>query len=165
MGEFEQTGGQAVSGAFGIGYIEYVIIIIAFFGVLLCIAWLTRWLAGKAGKMRGRYLSIIDSLSLGPNRGLYLILLVDRLFLVGTAERSVNLVAEIDEPGLVDEVLKKGEGSPFQHNRGFFQYLQRVITPGEGREDGGGDPGPAVREIRAKISDLRKNSDKREEDE
>lgn len=163
MGEFEQTGGQAIGdGAFGS---EYIIIILAFLGVLLFFAWLTRWLAGKAGKMRGRYLSIIDSLSLGPNRGLYLVLLVDRLFLIGTADRSVNLVAEIDEPGLVDEVIKKGEGSPFQHNRGFLQYLQRVIAPGEGREEEEGDPGPTVRKIRAKISELRKNSDKREDDE
>ncbi|NLZ44136.1 MAG: flagellar biosynthetic protein FliO [Clostridia bacterium] len=159
MGEFEQTGGQA--GAFG-G--ELVIIILAFFGVLLFAAWLTRWLAGKAGKMRGRYLKIIDSLSLGPNRGLHLILLVDRLFLIGTADRSVHLVAEVDEPDLVDEVRKKGEGSPFQHNRGFFQYLQRIVSP-EGSEDEGGDPGPTVSKIKAKISKLKKDADKREEDE
>ncbi|NLY88910.1 MAG: flagellar biosynthetic protein FliO [Firmicutes bacterium] len=163
MGGFEQTGGQtAGGGAFG-G--EFIIIILAFFGVLLFAAWLTRWLAGKAGKMRGRYLSIVDSLSLGPNRGLYLILLVDRLFLVGTADRSVHLVAEINEPGLVDEVRKKGEGSPFQHNKGFFQYLQRAIAPGEGRVDEAGDAGPTVRKIQAKISELKKNQYKREEDE
>ena len=166
MGEFQQAGGleQAAGGGAFVGG-EYIIIIHAFFGVLILAAWLTRWLAGKAGRMRGRYLKIVDSLSLGPNRGLYLILLVDRLFLVGTADRFVHLVAEVNDPGLVDEVRKKGEGSPFQHNRGFFQCLQRVVTPGEGREDEGGDPGPTVGKIRAKINELKKNPYKREEDE
>ena len=161
MGEFQQASGleqAAGSSAFTSG--EYLKFILVFIIVLLLAAWITRWLAGKTGRIRGRYLKIIDSLSLGPNRGLYLVLLVDRLFLIGAADRSVQLVAEVDDPGLVDEVRKKGEGSPFQHNIGFFQCLQRIVSPGEGSEGEGGDPGPTVSKIKAKLSKLKKDADK-----
>src|SRR5690554_6833304 len=111
MGGIEQAAGiEQVAGAGGESLFSgaYLLYILAFLGVLLFVAWLTRWLAGKTGKMRGRYLNVIDSMSLGTNRDLYLVLLADRLFLIGTADRSVRLLAEIDEPGFVDELIKKG---------------------------------------------------------
>lgn len=144
------TGGEQL---FSAGYILYIVVFLA---VLLAAAWLVRWLAGKTGKMRGRYIKVIDSTYLGPNRGLYLVLVAGRLFLIGLADRNVQLLAEIDNPDFLDKVTKKGNEFPFQHNTGFSHYLQRFLSPekGDQRKQAETDSAEKVRE---KITEFKKH--------
>lgn len=136
-----ETGGEYL---FSAGYILYIV---TFLVVLLAAAWLVRWLAGKAGKMRGRHIKVMDSTYLGPNRGLYLVLVAGRLFLIGLADRYIQLLAEIDNPAFLEKVTKKGAGDSFPDHSGFSHYLQGFLAPEKGRKQGETDAAEKVREM------------------
>src|SRR5690554_7994279 len=69
---------------------------LSFIIILLLAAWGIKWMAGKMGRIRGKHLKLVESLYLGPNRGLHLIRVGNRLFLIGLADRYIELLAEIN---------------------------------------------------------------------
>jgi|GEM_PF-589046 len=158
IGQAPVTGGEPL---FSAGYILYIV---AFLALLLVVAWLVRWLAGKTGKMRGRYIKVLDSTYLGPNRGLYLVLVAGRLFLIGLADRYVQLLAEIDEPGFLDKVTKKGDESPFQHNTGFSHYLQGFLSTDRGKSRKEAETEPVAEKVREKITEFKNHRSGREDE-
>jgi len=68
----------------------------------------TRLLGGRMRGRRGGVLKLVDSLPLGPQRGLHLVQVGERLFLIGSSERQISLLAEMDQTSPVR--LADGEG-------------------------------------------------------
>lgn len=77
----------------------------------------TRFLGGRARPRRGRYMTLVESLPLGAQRGLHLVQVGERFFLVGGSERGITLLAEVDGPvvelGEAVERLPGGKGLPW----------------------------------------------------
>lgn len=116
--------------------INYLLYILSFLSVLVLAAWGTRWLMGKMGRMGGRYLKLIDSIHLGPNRGIHLVRVANRLFLVGLSDRSLGLLAEISDSDLLGEITREEKHTSKQLSgvyKDFSYHLQRFMkTPGPG---------------------------------
>lgn len=53
----------------------------------------------KAG--HSRYMRMVDQLSVGQNRAVSVIQVGDRYFLVGIAEKEIDMLAELEEEGLI----------------------------------------------------------------
>ncbi len=75
-----------------------------------------KWLQNKTSQARNAFqtMSVVSSLSLGPKKGVYLIKIVNRLLVVGLAEGSISLLAELnqDEAQLIDQKIGKNK-KPF----------------------------------------------------
>jgi flagellar biogenesis protein FliO len=68
--------------------------------------WVTKFFAGKFGISQARHIKVAESLSLGPNRHLYLLLVNEKVLLIGGSEHGLSLVKEIDDPGFFAELEK-----------------------------------------------------------
>ncbi len=71
--------------------------------------WGTKFLAGKFGVSAAKHLRVAESLFLGPNRHLYLILVNHKVILVGSSEHGVNLLQEIDDPEFYNELERSAD--------------------------------------------------------
>jgi flagellar biogenesis protein FliO len=81
----------------------------ALFSLLIVVAlsyWATRFFAGKLGISQARHIKVAESLFLGPNRHLYLLLVHERVLLIGSSEHGLNLLQEIEDPEFYAELAK-----------------------------------------------------------
>ncbi len=66
----------------------------------------------------GRALHVLDVRALGPNRGIYLVEVGDRILVLGVTAHHVNVLAELTDPDVIERVkedAKGGDGAPFSH--------------------------------------------------
>lgn len=84
--------------------------------VVVPVAYLsTRLLGGRMRGRRGGVMKLVDSLPLGPQRGLHLVQVGERLFLIGASEREISLLAEMERTSpvrLAESEGSTGEGAP-----------------------------------------------------
>lgn len=110
--------------------------------------WVTRFFAGKFGISQARHLKVAESLFLGPNRHLYLLLVNERVLLIGSSEHGLSLLKEIDDPAFYAELekiapLNQLPGGKFAAGGKFADMIGSVLNglnPG-GATDGGGTSG------------------------
>ncbi|HEY8344814.1 MAG TPA: flagellar biosynthetic protein FliO [Bacillota bacterium] len=105
--------------------------LLSFLVVLSLVVLGIRWMAGKTGRIGGRYLKLMESLYLGPNRGIHLIRAANRVFLIGMADRHMELLAEITDPEVIAEAEREAsadkEKDGFPSYKDFSFYLQRIL--------------------------------------
>ena len=65
--------------------------------VVILAYWVTRFVAGKFNVSQARHIKVAESLCLGPNRHLYLLLVNNQVLLVGGSEHGINLLKEYDD--------------------------------------------------------------------
>jgi hypothetical protein len=120
-------------------------------GIVLAAAWAAR----QAGKRlvphgRGRHLEVLDSLSLGVQRGLFLVRAGGRLLVVGVARDSVALLSEIDPSGSGDVCgavagLRPGSTPPGDGGSRTWHDAGSATVMGGGTDIGAyGGPGARV---------------------
>ncbi|HHZ19896.1 MAG TPA: flagellar biosynthetic protein FliO [Firmicutes bacterium] len=119
VGEDEYRGGGA--------NIFYALLV--FIVVLVLAAYGTRWIAKLSSGARGRILRIAESVYLGPNRGLHLVLVGKKLYLVGQGDHGMNLLAEIDDEGLVAQAEQNlAEAKQGLAQGSFSKQLQQLLA-------------------------------------
>jgi len=73
--------------------------------LVVTLAWLaTRYIARRGAgdqQSQSRYLNVLDRMSLGPNRSLYLLSVAGKVLLIGQGEREFSLLMTISEEELV----------------------------------------------------------------
>ncbi|WP_353892084.1 flagellar biosynthetic protein FliO [Proteinivorax hydrogeniformans] len=69
-------------------------------------------------------MEVVDSLSIGPNKGLYLVRVVSKYYLIGIGD-SVNLLKEINDPDEVD--LIEEISSPLQSSSVGDSFADNLI--------------------------------------
>ncbi len=82
------------------------------FSLIIVVAlayWATKFLAGRFGLSQARHIKVAESLFLGPNRHLYLLLVDGKTLLVGSSEHGINLLKEFDDEQFYDELLKSAD--------------------------------------------------------
>lgn len=117
--------------------------VLAALAVVLPAAYLsTRFLSGRVRGRRGGSMKLVESLPLGAQRGLHLVQVGNRVFLVGASERGISLLAEMDGSGSLDPL--EGQGSPTDGSQSAWPKAARVLEV-LGRGRGGRSSGPARR--------------------
>jgi flagellar biogenesis protein FliO len=116
--------------------------LLSFLLILFVAVWGIRWMAGKMGRIGGRHLKLMESLYLGPNRGVHLVRVANRVFLIGLADRYMELLAEINDPEVIAEAEEQAsaakERDGFPSYKDFSFYLQRVLRTKENQPDRSG---------------------------
>lgn len=117
-----QTAGPSV-----LSTTAYIITVLLTIGLVVALAYFTSRLLGEKFARRGASgpVRILASLTLGPNRGIFVVDIAGKVLVVGAAEHSVNLLQEITDPTACDAL--RAEGTPAAAGD-FSAVLQRQIT-------------------------------------
>lgn len=93
---------------------------------------LLKFLGKRMKKLQtGEFISIIDTLGIGPNKGIYIVEIAGRYIAVGVSENSINNLFEVDDP----EMIEKLQGHKLQKGQmvdasSFGSYLSNIMTRG-----------------------------------
>ncbi len=83
------------------------------------------------------FLRLVSSVPLGTGKSAQIITLVDRAYIVGVSESSVNLIAEVTDKELIDAMnLYSDEHKNVKKPRSFADILD-IFMPGGPRDKGG----------------------------
>lgn len=125
-------------------YLQLLFYLFCFVVVLFLAFRVSRWLGGKVGGRSGHHLRLVETLYLGPNRSLHLILVGQQLFLVASAERSITLLEEIKDVDLIMKLQEQfalpptGPGSTGAKN--FAEHLKRLLEGGATQKEATASP-------------------------
>jgi flagellar biosynthetic protein FliO len=86
---------------------------------------ITKGLAGSA-----ECLKVLYTQSLGPNKNLYLVRLVDRVLLLGSTENGLSTLSEITDPEEVSSILKELEFKGNFDLNPFRDKLKSLVSAG-----------------------------------
>jgi flagellar biogenesis protein FliO len=103
----------------------------ALFSLIIVVAlsyWATRFFAGKLGISQAKHIKVAESLFLGPNRHLYLLLVHDKVLLIGSTDHGLNLLQEIEDPTFYAELEQVASSS--QLPSGKFAKMMGPILSG-----------------------------------
>jgi flagellar protein FliO/FliZ len=105
-----------------------LIILAAIIGLIYLLFWLLRRGAGRKVQ-ENDLIRVLGSRSLASNRALHLVEVGSSIYLVGSSEGGVELVAEITEKESLDSVrLAAAEQAPATR-RNFQQVLSEIFRP------------------------------------
>lgn len=80
---------------------------------------------------QAKYIKVAESLCLGPNRHLYLLLVNNQVLLVGCTERGITLLKEYQDEAFYEMLnLTQGSGVTLPGEK-FKSVLQRFLQPEE----------------------------------
>ncbi|NLX63691.1 MAG: flagellar biosynthetic protein FliO [Clostridiaceae bacterium] len=106
-------------------FLDTLGILLVFIAVLLLCYYTTRFIGRKmSGGMKNKNMRIVETLSLGPDRSLYLILVGDKHFLFFSSKKGLELVSEIDIETQTEAAEKpeESETAVFNFRRIFDTY-------------------------------------------
>lgn len=99
--------------------------------VLFLAYWATRFLAGKLNVSQAKHIKVAESLCLGPNRHLYLLLVNNQVLLVGSTEHGITLLKEYQDESFYEVLnLTQGNGVTLPGEK-FKSVLQNFLQPDE----------------------------------
>lgn len=90
--------------------------------------WATRFIAGKFGAIQAKHLKVAESLFLGPNRHLYLLLVNKKVLLIGSSEHGLTLIKEIDDLEFYEEVQKTAGSNQVMPAGKFANLLDPIFN-------------------------------------
>ncbi len=97
--------------------------------IVLAIIWIIFKLlqrgTGASSAADDKFLRKVASLSISPGKSVQVVTLVDRAFLIGVADNSVNLLCELDDPELISAMnLYAEKKSPSSKPKNFSEVLE-----------------------------------------
>jgi flagellar protein FliO/FliZ len=100
-------------------------VMLAFGSILFLSVIFTRLLAGKTKRaMKGQYINIIETVSLGLDKQLHLIRIDNQFVLIATAGKSVEFLSNIDIDNFTEEEMSSSGQSAFDFKALFEKYVQ-----------------------------------------
>jgi flagellar biosynthetic protein FliO len=79
-------------------YLQILLFLVIFGAILLLAFYTTRFIALKAGSMmRGKHIRIVDTVSLGADKKLFLVKAGSRYFLLSSSGKNIEFISEIDD--------------------------------------------------------------------
>jgi flagellar biogenesis protein FliO len=107
------------------------------FSLIIVVAlayWATKFLAGRVGLSQARHIKVAESLLLGPNRHLYLLLVDGKVLLVGSTEHGISLIKEFEDNQFHEELLKSVETGQNTPTGRFANMIVPVLNNMNSRE-------------------------------
>ena len=111
------------------GVFEFFFILIVFVCILLLTYFVTKFAARRAsGRLKSKYIEVVDTLSLGPDARLLILKVGDELFLASKSQKQLALLTKLEmAPGDVQEDAA--------HAHGFAESLRSVLESKLGLAD------------------------------
>lgn len=128
----DQTAAGAQSGlrATGPSNLSYFIRMVLVLALILGAIWLVFRFMKKVGQPRhsgGDTIKVLAQASLGTGKAVHLVGLGGKAWLVGTADSSVSLIAEVDDRELLDELALKAATAEDAPRADFSSMLQGLL--------------------------------------
>lgn len=98
-------------------------------GLIVLLAWGAIQILGRKmnHRMQGRWIRVLDEVVLGQNRGIVVLEVGGRAFLVGITDHQISMLFEIEDQQLVQDMMASG----YEENRligpGWDSFIQRFI--------------------------------------
>ncbi len=110
---------------------QWIWALVSLFIVVGLSYWATKFFAGKFGVSQARHIKVAESLFLGQNRHLYLLLVHGKVLLIGSSEHGISLLKEIDDPEFYAELEKTAHGnhSPVGKFAGMLGPILNGMNP------------------------------------
>lgn len=105
--------------------LKYLSVLLAFIVVMAILLLTTKYLAYKSKKMmKGNYMKIIESLSLGVNNRLHLVKVDKEYFILSATNKNVEFLARVNISDFEEEDIK----NPISEVIDFKSVLKKYIT-------------------------------------
>ena len=106
-------------------FFRYFTVIVAFLIVMGILLLTTKYLAYKSKKMmKGNYMQIIESLSLGVNNRLHLVKVDKEFFIISASNKNVEFLARVNISDFEEEEIK----NPISEVIDFKSVLKKYIN-------------------------------------
>jgi flagellar biogenesis protein FliO len=107
---------------------QWLLSLLSLILVVFLAYWTTRFLAGRYGNLPTRHIKVAESLCLGSNRYLYLLLVNNHALLVGSTEQGLALIKEYDEPGFCEELRLSATANQTMARGKLTNWLAPLLT-------------------------------------
>ncbi len=106
----------------------FIVYFLLFVGVAVLVYVTTRWIGKHKMKMivRSKYMEVVDSLSLGSEKGLYIIKSPQGFMVLGVTKESIYLLEKLGEEET--ELIKQAEANEEGYDKGFAGYLSQYLS-------------------------------------
>jgi flagellar biogenesis protein FliO len=128
------------------------------FSLIIVVAlayWATKFLAGRVGLSQARHIKVAESLLLGPNRHLYLLLVDGKVLLVGSTEHGISLIKEFEDEQFYEELLKSVETGQNNPTGRFANMIVPVLNSMNSRETMDSNLSDSKQRLRERLEKLR----------
>ena len=140
-------------------FVRMLLVLALVVGVIYGVFWLLRR-GGRLKTPQNEMIRVLGSRSLAGNRALHLVEVGRSVYLVGSAENGVNLVAEVKDQETLDAIRVQAAEEGGKTRRTFAATLARVFGPAkapgaaQGRATGLGEGSDFVRRQRERLRRL-----------
>lgn len=87
----------------------------------------TRFLAGRYSNLPTRHIKVAESLCLGANRHLYLLLVNKQALLVGSTEQGLALIKEYSDPDFYEELSRMASSAQMMSSGNLTAWLAPLL--------------------------------------
>ncbi|MEW6200721.1 MAG: flagellar biosynthetic protein FliO [bacterium] len=126
-------------------------------GLILFITYLLRylWARGLRLEFKGRHIRVLDTLSLGLNRVLYLVQVGSKVVMIASTDKGINMVTEITDPDEIAAILEEYKPAPASPvpMAPFTSQLRQAFTRSQPTESGAKTPS-LMEKLKEKLSGL-----------
>lgn len=106
-------------------FINYFVVILAFIAVMCLLLFTTKYLAYKSKKLlKGNYMHIVESLSLGVNNRLHLVKVDKDFFIISASSKNVEFLARVNINDYEEEDMK----NPLSEVIDFKSVLKKYLN-------------------------------------
>jgi flagellar biogenesis protein FliO len=148
-----ESGGRMAKYTYGLisspwegGFLEIVFLLVVFCCVLFLAYIITRQVAKRAsGRMKSRYMEVVDTLAVGAEAQLFIVKAGDEFFLISKSQKHLSMLTKLDiTPGVLNAAPGKAQGFAENFRAVLESKLSRAnIIRGAQRDDkerGGDSP-------------------------
>ena len=110
-------------------FLRMIIVLAIIIAIIWIIFKLLQKSTGRGSSSEDKFLRKVSSITVSPGKTVQVVTLVDRAFLIGVADNSVNLLCEIDDPELISAMnlyADKNGGSSKPKN---FSEVLEIFMP------------------------------------
>jgi len=111
-------------------FVRMFVVLALVVGCIYGLVWLLRR-GSRARTPENEMIRLLGSRSLAGNRALHLVEVGRSVYLVGSAENGVNLVAEVKDQETIDAIRVQAAEEGGRARRTFAETLSRVFSPGK----------------------------------
>jgi len=118
-----------------INIITFFIYLFFFIVISLLTYFTVRWIGKRQMKLtiKSKYMEVVDSLSLGGEKGLFIVKTPQGMLILGVTKESVDLLEKVGREEA--ELIRAAEANQESHDKVFTVYLNNYLNKLKGSSD------------------------------